>query len=77
MVRHLGIGKSGSKLASPSPSSIWEHFKQTGNTGSLEDFSIINKTDNSLDLLIHESLLNQRDNSSLNAHLSSIPMVLF
>ena len=74
---HLGISKSGSRFASPSPSSIWEHLKQAGYTGSLEDFSIISKTANSFDLLIHESLLIQSDNPSLNSQLSSIPMVLF
>ena len=74
---HLGIGKSGSKLASQSTSTIWDHLKQTGRTGSLEDFSIISKKDNSFDLLIHESLLIQRDNPSCNSQVSSIPMVLF
>ena len=31
---HYGIGKSGSKHASPNPSYIWEYIKQTGHKAS-------------------------------------------
>ena len=74
---HLGIDKKGSKLASPSPSSIWDHIKQTGHSALLENFSIISMSDNSFNLLIHESLLFQRDSPCLNSQQSSIPIVMF
>ena len=38
---HLDITKSGETRAPPSTSSIWDHIKQTGHIGKLEDFSII------------------------------------
>ena len=47
---HLGANKSDCKLAAPSPSSIRDHFKQTGHIASIDDFCIISKTDNSYDL---------------------------
>lgn len=72
----MDIGKSDSKLTSPNPSATWDHIKQTGHIASLDDFSIISKTDNFFDL-IHESLLIQRDRPCLNSQQSSIPMVLF
>ena len=50
----LGIGKESTILMG--------HLKQRGHTESLEDFCISSKTDNSLDFLIRESLLIQRDN---------------
>ena len=74
---HLGINRNGRELSSPSPSSIRNHIKQTGHTASIDDFSVISKTSNSYDLLIHESLLIQRDRPSLNSQQSSISMVLF
>ena len=49
---YFGIGKSGSKLASQSPSSIWDHIKQTGHSGSLDDFSVICSTNNFFGLLV-------------------------
>ena len=67
---YLGISKSGSKLASPIPSSIWDHMKQAGHSASLDDFSIISKTDNSFELLIHERLSIQRDSPCLNSQQS-------
>ena len=74
---HLGLNKRGENRASPSSSSIWDHIKQSGHAGTLEDFSIISKSDNSFDLSIHESLLIQRDRPTLNSQQSSIPMILF
>ena len=43
----------------------------------LENFEIINITDNSIDRLIDESILILRDRPVLNAQLSSFPLVLF
>ena len=74
---HLGINRNGRELSSPSLPSIRDHIKQTGHTASIDDFSVISKTTNSYDLLIHESLLIQRDRPSLNSQQSSISMVLF
>ena len=74
---HLGTNKSGGKRACPSSSSIGDHIKQSGHEGTLEDFSIISKTSMTFDLLIHESLLIQRDRPTLNSQQSSISMVLF
>ena len=74
---HFGLNKSGGKRASTSSSSIWDVIKQSGHIGTLEDFSIISKSDNSFDLLIHESLFIQGDRPTLNSQQSTIPMVLF
>ena len=41
---HLGITKSVETCAPASTSSIWDHIKQTGHIGKLEDFSIISRT---------------------------------
>ena len=72
-----GLNKSGGAHTSPSSSSIWDYIKQSGHSGTLEDFSIISKSDNSFDLLTHESLLIQRDRPTLNSQQFSIPMTLF
>ena len=45
------------KLAAPIQSSTRDHVKQTDHIASIDDFCIISKTDNSYDLLVHESLL--------------------
>ena len=58
---HLGINKNDHKLVTPNPSSIGDHAKQTGHVASLDNFQIISRTDNSYDLLIHQSLLIQRE----------------
>ena len=74
---HLGVNKSGYKLAAPSPSSTRDYVKQTCHIASIDDFCFINKTDNSYDLLVHESLLIQKERTILNSQQSSISMVLF
>ena len=74
---HLGVNRSGQKFATPSRSSIGDHGKQTGHVASLDNFQIISRADNSFDLLIHESLLIQRDRPNLNFQQSSFPVVLF
>ena len=60
-----------------SPSAIGDHISKSGHDASLENFEIISRTDNSFDLLIHESLLILRDRPMLNSQLSSIPLALF
>ena len=74
---HQGINKSGGTRAPPSTPSIWDHIKQTGHIGKLEDFSTISRSYNSFDLFIHESLLIQRDRPNFNSQQSSISIVLF
>ena len=73
---HLGINKAGQKIKS-NCSAIGDHISKSGHNGSLDDFHILVKTENSFDLLIHESLLILRDHPSLNSQQSSIPLVLF
>ena len=73
---HLGINKAGQKIKS-NCSAIGDHISKFGHNGSLEDFDILSKTENSFDLLIHESLLILRDHPSLNSQQSSIPLLLF
>ena len=73
---HLGINKAGQKIKSSS-SAIGDHISESGHDASLENFEIISRTDNSFDLLIHESLLILRDRPTLNGQLSSIPLMLF
>ena len=73
---HLGINEAGQKIKS-SPSAVGDHISKSGHDTSLENVEIISRTDNSFDLLIHESLLILRDRPSLNSQLSSIPLALF
>ena len=47
-------------------SAIRDHIKDAGHSASLDDFCIIDKTNNKLDLLIRESLLTLRDRPALN-----------
>ena len=74
---HLGHSRGRGNCASPSPSSIWDHIKQSGHVRTLEDFSIISNTTNLFDLLIHEIILIQRDRPNFNSQQYSISMVLF
>ena len=57
---HLGINKAGQRIKS-SPSDIGDHISKSGHDASLENFEIIGRTDNSFDLLIHESFLILQD----------------
>ena len=56
---------------------IGDHIFKSGHNGSLEDFDIFSKTENSFDRLIHESFSILRNHPSLNSQQSSIPLVLF
>ena len=74
---HLGINRNGHEIVSSTRRSSRDHIKQTGHTASIDDFRVIRKSSNSYDLLIHESLLIQRDRPCLNSQQSSTSMVLF
>ena len=58
-------------------SAVYNHSSSTGHPVSSEDFKIISSTRNSMDLLIHESLLILRDRPNLNSQTSSIQLTLF
>ena len=73
---HLGINKAGKKIK-VNPSAISEHLDQCGHNASIENFSILDRTNNKSDLLIFESLLILRDRPPLNNKFSSVPLVLF
>ena len=73
---HLGINKVGQKIKN-NCSAFGDHISKSGHNGSLKDFYILSKTENSFDLLIHEGLLILRDHPTLNSQQSSIPLVLF
>ena len=73
---HLGINNKGNNIKGVS-SSIRDHINYTGHSASIEDFCILDKLGNELDLLIHESLLILRDRPTLNQQNSSIPLCLF
>ena len=72
---HLGVNKAGLKVKG-GPSAIRDHINQSGHAASPKDFSILDRANNELDLLIHESLLILRDRPVLNSQQSSIPLVL-
>ena len=57
-------------------SALGDHISKSGHNGSLHDFGILSKTENSFELLIHESLLILRDPLPLNSQQSSIPLIL-
>ena len=69
---YLGINKKGNK-SKGALLAIRDHIKGTGNSASLHNFCIIDKTNNELDLLIHGTLLILRDHPILNLQSSSIP----
>ena len=48
-----------------------------GHSASVEDFCILDKVGNELDVLIRESLLILRDHPMLNQENSSLPVCLF
>jgi len=75
---HLAINKKGNSIKGVS-SVIKDHMNDTGHSASLENFCIIDRTNNELDfdLLLHESLLILRDDPTLNFQSSSIPLCLF
>ena len=71
---HLGVNKVGKKIK-VTLSAISEYLDQRGHNASIENFSILDRTNNNSDLLIFESLLILRDRPSLNFFCSSL--VLF
>ena len=76
-LEHLRVNKTGRIFDSQSSSSISEYINSSGHVGSLDDFKIISRNSNPLDLLIYESLLILKDRPTLNSQQSSIPLVLF
>jgi len=74
---HLGINRKGNSVKGAVKSAITDHVNDTGHSASLDDFCIIDKVNNELELLIHESLLILKDRPSLNFQSSSIPLYLF
>ena len=76
-MEHLGINRSGHKTKSSSQSSIGDHITKTAHNGTMEDFKISARSDNTFDLLIYKSLLIQKDRPIFNSQQSSIPLVLF
>ena len=73
---HIGATKTGYKINNIS-SVIYNHSSSTEHSVSPEDLSIISSARNSIDLLIHESLLILRDRPTLNSQTSSIQLTLF
>ena len=52
---HLGINKAGQKIKSDC-SAIGSHISKSGRLGSLENFDVLSKIENSFDFYIHKSL---------------------
>ena len=73
---HLGINKKGNSVK-VTLSAFRDHIKDTGHSASLDNFCIIDRTNNELELLIHESIPILRDRPTLNFQSSSIPLCLF
>ena len=73
----LRSNKLGQDVKSHGPSSVIDDICKTGNKDSLNYFSILAKTDDSFDFLIHECLLILRDRPLLDSQQSSIPVALF
>ena len=72
----FGINKKGISIKGAS-SSTRDHINETGHAAPFDDFCILNKANNNIDLLIHESLLILRDGLTLNQQNSSILLYLF
>ena len=73
---HLGINRKGNSVKGAS-SAIRDHIKDTGHSASLDDFCIIDKTNNELHLLIREGLLILRDHPTLNFRAPQFPFAYF
>ena len=73
---HLGINRKGNSVKGAA-SAIKDHVNDTGHSASLDDFCIIDKVNNKLEFLIHESLLILKDRPTLNFQSSSISLCLF
>ena len=73
---HLGLNKKGGSVKDTSSASR-DHIKDTGHSASLDNFCIIDRTNNELDLLLHGSLLILRDRPTFNFQSSSIPLCLY
>ena len=71
---HLGINIKGNNVKGAVNSAIKDHVKDTGHSVSLDDFCIIDKANNELELLINESLLILKDRPTLNFQSPSIPL---
>ena len=74
---HLGINRKGNSVKGAVKSAIKDHAKDTGRSASMDDFCIIDKANNELELLIHESLFILKDRPYLNFQSSTIPLCLF
>ena len=72
---HLGVNKAGRKI-NVSPSAIGDNISQSGYAVSFKDFPILDRVDNDLKILIHESLLTLWDQPDLNSRQSSFPLVI-
>ena len=57
-------------------SAVYNHSYSTGHPFSLENFDIISRANNNMDLFIHESLPILRDRPILNSQMSSFPLTL-
>ena len=67
-LEHHGINESGRSMSSQSnSSSIYDHISSIGLNGSIDDFQIISRNDNRLDLPIYEGLLVIKDRPSHNS----------
>ena len=73
---HIGVSKTRYKM-NTNPSAVYNHLSSTGHPVSPEALSIISSTSNSINLLIHESLLILRDCPNLNSQTSLIQLKPF
>lgn len=74
---HLGISFRTLKRVQPRNTAVSEHLLNTDHTGGFDDFRVIARANSDWHLLIKESLLIARDRPTLNAQISSLPLVLF
>jgi len=72
---HLGSNKKGESIKAIS-SAIRDPINDPGHSASLDNFCIIDRANNELDLLIHKSLLVLRDHLTLTFQISLIPLCL-
>ena len=73
----MGITKTGSTASNNNSSVVYNHFSSTGHPFSLDNFDIISRAYNNMDLLKHKSLLVLRDHPILNSQMSSFPLAPF
>ena len=75
---HLGMAPlTGRRVRNPKKSAVFDHILLNGHDAIFEDFTVLLKENNRLQLYLKELLLIKRDKPELNRNIYSYPLELF